>query len=94
VATDTTLLLRGLQDYHDSLQRHLQAMTQEYQTLDMRWQAFSTVYEGEAARQFHVHWQRTKQNFEAYISATQIISNLLLERITDLIEVDRLGDLR
>lgn len=93
MAADLALLLRGLEDYRSSLEIHLRTATQEYEQLDTRWQAFSSVYEGDAARQFRSHWLLTRQRFEDYITATEKISRLLDERIEALRRVNREGEL-
>lgn len=93
MAADSALLLRGLEEYRSSLDVHLQTVTHEYEQLDTRWQAFSSVYEGDAAQQFRSHWLCTRQRFEDYITATQKISKLLDERIEALRRVNREGDL-
>ncbi len=93
MATDTTRLLLGLQEYHTSLQRHLQTMTQAHAVLAQRWGAFSEVYEGSAAEQFRRNWLRTEHHFQTYIAASHKMSKLLEERIASLTLVDRPGEL-
>lgn len=93
MAADSALLLRGLEDYRSSLDTHMRTLTHEYEQLDRRWQAFSSVYEGDAARQFRSHWLLTRQRFEDYINATQKIGLLLDDRIEALRRVNREGDL-
>lgn len=94
MATDTTRLLRGLEDYHASLVKHLTSLQAEYNQLDRRWRAFSAVYEGTAAREFHAHWERTRRMFEEYMQATQKIQHILDERIEALRRLDSAGGLR
>ena len=93
MTTDTSLLLRGLEEYRSALNIHTQAVSQEYAQLDTRWQAFDQVYDGDAAREFRSHWLRTKQRFEEYIEAARKIGLLLDERIEALRRVNREGDL-
>lgn len=89
MAVDSTLLLHGLQDYRVSLDLHLQRLRQEYQQLDLVYRAFQSVYEGEAARDFHANWLRTKLGFEQYIQGTERIAVLLDDRISVLVEIDK-----
>ena len=91
MAVDATRLLHGLQDYRVSLDLHLQRLRQEYGQLDGTYRAFQSVYEGDAAREFHANWLRTKLGFEQYIQGTDRIAALLDERITALSDVDRPG---
>jgi uncharacterized protein YukE len=91
VATDAALLLRGLQDYRTTLDLHLQKLQQEWDQLDRMYAAFRSVYEGDAAREFHTYWLRTRLGFEQYIDGTRRISQVLDERITALIEAERTG---
>lgn len=90
---DTSLLLRGLEEYRAALNIHVQAVSQEYSQLDMRWNAFDRVYDGDAAREFRAHWLRTKQRFEEYIEAARKIGLLLDERIEALRIANRAGGL-
>lgn len=93
MATDAARLLQGLQHYRASLDLHRQRLSTEYAQLDNRWIAFSSVYEGDAAREFRAHWLRTKVGFEGYIAATDRISRLLDERITALIDAEHTAGL-
>lgn len=83
-ATNLTHLLQKFEDYHASLTKHLALFQAEYQALDQRWRPFGAVFEGNAAQEFHAHWNRTKRMLEAYIQATQGIEKILAERIENL----------
>ena len=86
---DTRLLLNGLVEYRASLARHLQELRDEFQALELRWGAFSTVYDGDAAQEFKEHWARTTSNFAEYLERTTHISRILDERIDALREANR-----
>jgi uncharacterized protein YukE len=89
LATDSRILLRGLEEYNRVLERHSSMLKMEFDHLDSRWQQFSSVYEGEAADQFRAGWIRTTQNFQEYIEQTERIRVLLRERIDALRDADR-----
>lgn len=91
MTVDATRLLRGLQDYRVTLDLHLQRLRQEYEQLDGTYRAFQSVYDGDAAREFHANWLRTKLGFEQYIQGTDRIAALLDERISALAGFDLTG---
>ncbi|WP_110519450.1 hypothetical protein [Herpetosiphon llansteffanensis] len=93
MATDAARLLRGLIDYQQSLDKHQQLLRIKFDQLKQRWHAFSSVYEGDAAREFRIHWLRTSQNFEDYLSATTFINQLLQARIQALSEAEQINNL-
>jgi uncharacterized protein YukE len=86
---DSTILLAGLVEYHRRLEQHVIRLEQEYQELDKRWQAFSKVYEGDAAEQFRAGWRRTGDGFRVYVEQSRRIMKVLEERIESLREVNR-----
>lgn len=86
---DSTILLRGLEEYSRVLEYHSLMLKTEFDHVDSRWQGFSSVYEGEAADQFRAGWMRTTQNFQEYIEQTERIRLLLRERIDALRDADR-----
>ena len=88
-ATDSRLLLRGLIDYRNSLEKHIDQLTAEYQQLEGRWRAFNAVSEGDYADQFRAGWGRTEAQFRAYIDQSQKIRVLINERINDLEDLNR-----
>jgi hypothetical protein len=87
--TDSRLLLTGLLEYRNSLERHLGKVTAEYQQVDGRWRAFNAVSEGDYAEQFRSGWLKTEARFKAYIEQSQKIKVLLNERISDLEALNR-----
>lgn len=86
---DTTILLTGLEEYHRRLELHMSQMEQEYRDLDKRWQAFSRVYEGNAAEQFRTGWRRTGEGFSVYVEQSRNIMRILEERIDSLRAANR-----
>lgn len=93
MTTDAARLLQGLQRYQASLDAHRTRLRDEYAHLDRRWQGFSAVYEGEAAREFRAHWLRTKHTFEDYLAASERIERLLNDRISALIDAEGAANL-
>ena len=93
MATDAAILLRTLQDYYVTLDLHVQKLQQEWTGLDNTYRAFQQEYEGDAAREFHANWLRTKYGFEQYIEGTQPIGKVLNERISALFDAERTGTL-
>ena len=89
MAANTKILLAGLEEYHQSLQRHLSQVKQDFHQLDGRWRALSAVYEGDAADQFRAGWGRTTSMFNDYVNQTQRIAMILEERIASLREANR-----
>ena len=89
MATDSRILLAGLQEYQRVLEKHLSSLINEFQQLDNSWKQFSSVYEGTAADEFRAGWMRTAQCFQEYIEQTQKIKTFLEKGIEDLGEVDR-----
>ncbi|MBO1063215.1 MULTISPECIES: hypothetical protein [Nostocales] len=88
-ATDTRLLLAGLQKYRESLEKHITQLTSEYTQLEQRWRAFNAVSEGDYANQFRSGWMQTDARFKTYINQSQKIKSLLNERIAALEEFNR-----
>jgi len=74
---DTRRLLSGLIEYQSALDRHVQSLRQEFDELDLRWQSFSMVYDGDAADQFKYGWDRTTDRFRYYLERTQAIARVL-----------------
>ncbi|EDX77422.1 hypothetical protein MC7420_559 [Coleofasciculus chthonoplastes PCC 7420] len=89
MATDTRILLAGLQDYRKSLEKHLTQLRSEYQQLENKWRAFNAVAEGDYADQFRGGWLRTEAQFKDYINQSEKIKVLLEERISGLIDLNR-----
>lgn len=87
--TNSRLLLAGLTEYRNSLERHLGQLTSEYQQLEGRWRAFNSVSEGDYADQFRAGWMQTEARFRAYINQSQKIKALLNERISALEVLNR-----
>lgn len=87
--TNSRLLLTGLLEYQNSLERHLGQLTSEYQQLEGRWRAFNSVSEGDYANQFRAGWMQTEARFKAYINQSQKIKALLNERISALEALNR-----
>jgi uncharacterized protein YukE len=86
---NSTILLAGLEEYHRRMEQHMSRLEQEYQELDKRWQAFSGVYEGNAAEQFRAGWRRTGDGFRVYVEQSQRIMRVLEGRIAALREANR-----
>lgn len=86
---DTRLLLAGLIEYRAALERHVQSLRAEYDGLDIRWRAFASVYDGDAADQFKYGWDRTSHRFQYYLERTHAISQILDERIEALRQVNQ-----
>ena len=82
--TNPQQLLVRLQAYHTGIQRHLATLSQSHDALTLRWQALSSTFEGAAADQFRVGWQRTNQGFQTYQSGTADIAQLLEQRLEQL----------
>jgi len=87
--TNSRLLLQGLLEYRDSLERHLSQLASEYQQLERRWQAFNAVSGGDYADQFRTGWRQTDARFKTYINQSQKIKALLNERISALEALNR-----
>ncbi len=86
--SNTTHLLQGLEFYQQSLDQHLSRLRHEFEHLERRWQALSSVYEGQSAEDFRAHWLRTRADFEEYTLVTTRINVLLQERIDALRRLD------
>lgn len=89
MATDTKLLLSGLEAYLESVNRHIESLKEEYQHLDNTWRRFSACYEGEAADQFREGWLRTADRFREYMEGADRIRIILDERVDALREANR-----
>lgn len=87
--SDSRLLLAGLLEYRNSLERHLGQVTAEYQQVEGRWRAFNAVSEGDYAEQFRSGWMKTESRFRTYINQSQKIKALLNDRISDLEALNR-----
>lgn len=87
--TNSRLLLAGLLNYRDSLGKHIDQLTSEYQQLEERWRAFNSVSEGDYADQFRAGWMQTEARFKTYINQSQKIKALLNERVSALEDLNR-----
>ena len=83
-ATDTIVLLKGLKEYYNSLEKHLQQLRSKYQQLEVSWRGFNTVAKGDYADQFRSGWLRTEARFRDYIQQSEQIKVLLKECIQTL----------
>lgn len=81
---DQRALLRGLQDYKASLDKHFASLKQEHQQLEGRWRAFNAVAQGDSMKQFRSVWQRSQANLKDYQNQSDKIKPLLEERIQAL----------
>ena len=86
---DTRLLLKGLEDYRKSLDRHLKELNTEFRVTEQRSRALYSVYTGDAADEFKKYWSVTVSRFQEYLTRTQRISAMLDERIEYLREYNR-----
>ncbi len=86
---DSTLLLRGLIEYRNVLERHLSQLNFDFQSLSLRWSRCSSVYEGEGADEFRHHWGITTDRFDHYLQRTRKIAQMLDDRIGYLRELER-----
>lgn len=86
---DTRRLLRGLEDYRKSLERHVNKTNAEFQQLENRWRALNAVYTGDAADEFRRYWLGTTSRFKEYLTRSKKIAALLDERIESLREYNR-----
>lgn len=86
---DSRLLLNGLVEYRSSLERHLSSLRTEFDALQSRWNAFSAVYEGDAADEFKPGWAQTTARFNEYITRTTAIARMLDNRIEHLREANK-----
>lgn len=82
--SDTKILLQGLNNYHKSLNEHIDQLRKNFQTLESRWRDFNSVSEGHYAEQFKTGWLKTEAQFKQYIKRTEKIAKILDERINDL----------
>jgi hypothetical protein len=87
--TDSRVLLAGLIEYRNSLERHLGQLTSEYHQLEGRWRTFNSVSEGDYADQFRAGWRQTEARFKDYINQSQKIKAFLNERISALEALNR-----
>ncbi len=86
---DTRSLLKGLEDYRKSLDRHLKELNTEFRVMEQRSHALNSVYTGDAADEFRKYWSVTTARFREYLTRTQRISAMLDERIEYLREYNR-----
>lgn len=86
--TDTKLLLSGLIQYRESLERHLNRLGSKYIQLENRWRIFNAVSEGDYVDQFRAGWEKTEVNFHSYMDQAQKVKIFLNERIDDLIQIN------
>lgn len=86
---DTTLLLKNLEDYRDSLRRHVASTREEFSRLQSDWMVLVDVYEGAGADHFHSIWKRTAERFADYIDRSDAIRAQLDAKIEILRDFDR-----
>lgn len=86
---NTTLLLNGLKNYNNSLQKHIKEVYDEFQDLSNVWWQFREVYEGQAADEFSNEWNRVDDMFKNYLRSTDNISRYLGSKINELEELDK-----
>lgn len=88
---DSKRLLRGLVQYQQSLEVHLNRLKSEYEQLQRCWKAFNAASEGNYAEQFRAGRIKTDARFQSYINQSQKINSFLEERIQFIIEFNETG---
>lgn len=86
---DSTLLLDGLRDYADSLEKHRSELQTSYEELKSHTYNCSRVYEGGDAEEFWSRWHRTEQFFIDYLLDVNRLIPMLNQRIEALRQFDR-----
>ncbi len=86
-------LVVGLDEYRNSMKRHLEALQTEFDSLTLVWQALNECFEGHAADEFRPIWENTSRQFREYTDQGREIERILAERIESLREVDRSNSL-
>jgi uncharacterized protein YukE len=84
-----TALLAGLEDYHDSLSRHLDQVRQDFTRVETAWLGLDECYAGQAADEFRAVWETTRQRFRDYVDQVANIQAILSHRIGGLRDADR-----
>ena len=84
MGTNVDHLREGLNQYNDSLKKHLNLLQSDFDMLMNYYYQLSYEYEGRAAEQFKISWERTSTWFESYIENSQQLSTMLQERIDKL----------
>jgi uncharacterized protein YukE len=86
---DMTALLAGLEDYHESLVRHIDQVRQDFIRVENAWACLDECFAGQAADEFRAVWEAASQRFREYVDRTADIQTILSHRIESLREADR-----
>ncbi len=86
---DVTRLLNGLVRYESELVRHNAKVKEEFARLQKALGRLGAHYEGVAARDFKAHFARTQRGLNEYVTGSESIRRVLLERIEHIRAADR-----
>lgn len=84
MGTNVDQLREGLNQYNDSLQRHLNLLKEDFDSLKNIYAQFANEYEGQAAEQFKASWESTATWFESYMDLSEQLSHTLEQRVDKL----------
>lgn len=86
---DQRLLLAGLTNYRDSLDKHLVSLQDEFARIRTAWYTLREVFHGNAADEFEPVWQGTLTAFQHYQEDGQRIRHVLAQRIDALQDFEK-----
>lgn len=78
---DVDKLRAGLLNYNHSLERHVQKLRDDFDSLKSFYHRLNQEYEGQAAEEFKNSWDKTAMWFEEYITDAERLSRTLEDRI-------------
>jgi hypothetical protein len=81
---DSSLLLRGLEDYEHALARELVTMAEHHEQLRAAWHVLREVYQGSGADVFSDAWERADGGFQRYRADGAQIQDLLRRKVEAL----------
>ncbi len=85
---DVTRLVRGLEDYIATLERHLVQLRDHGAQLDAAWIRLREVYHGQGADMFAQAFERTRQMIGIYSTTAEAVVPVMRDRVEALGQFD------
>lgn len=89
MATNESILIAGLRNYHECLRRQTGAIDGAHAALKERFRHLWNVYEGRNAERFQAHWRKTSASIDACLETSRRLDRFLEERIVAVEEIER-----
>jgi len=89
MATNVTLLLARLRDYHETLRGQTLAVDAAHAGLKNRFARLWSVYTGQNAERFQAHWRKTSAGIDACMETSRRLERFLAQSIAALEKAEK-----